>query len=150
MLEAVAEHGVHITFVATPEPGNGARREITGFAYTVGLWQTFEQPELCVFGLGPEDVQELFDAITEDCEDGKRFHGGQKVDGLMVDYAVRLLEVPWEQAAKHCEGIVWAYEDQPVPVVQLVWPDKNRRWPWEDGVRDGFREAQPLLGQPPK
>jgi hypothetical protein len=33
--------------------------------------------------------------------------------------------------------------------VQLVWPDKEKRWPWQDGVRQGFRDVQPLLGPRP-
>ena len=43
----------------------------------------------------------------------------------------------------------WAYEGEEFPVVQLVWPDKQGRWPWEDGVRAGFRDAQPVLAMRP-
>ncbi|MCK5944935.1 MAG: DUF4262 domain-containing protein, partial [Planctomycetes bacterium] len=38
------------------------------------------------------------------------------------------------------------YQDEPFDCVQLVWPDKEKRWPWQDGVRQGFRDVQPLLG----
>jgi hypothetical protein len=33
--------------------------------------------------------------------------------------------------------------------VQLVWPDKQGRWPWQDDVRRGFAALQPLLDRLP-
>jgi hypothetical protein len=34
------------------------------------------------------------------------------------------------------------------PVRQLVWPDRNGLWPWEDGASHGCREDQPRGWQP--
>ncbi len=37
------------------------------------------------------------------------------------------------------------YGDVDVPVLQLVYPDKQGRWPWDADVREGFRDSQPVL-----
>ncbi|MFK7739910.1 MAG: DUF4262 domain-containing protein [Planctomycetota bacterium] len=143
LLETVAEHGVHITYVA-PASGRGA-----GMAFTVGLWEKYEQPEVVVFGLEPDGAHDLLNAIADECAEDRRFADGEKHDDLLVGYSVRFVAVPPEQVVEHCHGMTWAYEDKPVPCVQLVWPDKNRRWPWQEGVREGFRKVQPVLGNVP-
>lgn len=139
LLADVDEHGLHVTFVR-PE---GAA---TSCAYTVGLWHKHRHPEVVVFGLELDAVDELCGALAEEVEDGKRFAAGEQHAGLLVDYAVRFLEVPADTAAGLCDDIAWAYEGEAVPLLQLVWPDKNQRWPWQDDVREGFKKAQPLLG----
>jgi hypothetical protein len=32
------------------------------------------------------------------------------------------------------------------PVLQIVWPDKQCRFPWESGFDEKARELQPVLG----
>lgn len=140
LLQTVAEHGVHIAYVQPADEGP------TCFAYTVGLWHHHQQPEVLVFGLDPDGAAELLNALADECDDGRRFCGGERHEGLLVDYAVRFVDVPAERAAALCEGVTWAYEGEAVPVVQLVWPDKQGRWPWSDGIKKGFTEVQPVLG----
>jgi uncharacterized protein DUF4262 len=40
---------------------------------------------------------------------------------------------------------LWFYEDDPFPLMQCFWPDKEGRFPWDDGCDDYVRNAQPLL-----
>jgi hypothetical protein len=128
VLADVAEQGVHVVHV----PRDGGQGP--SYSYTVGLWESFQQPEVVVFGM-PEDVaQDLLQA-------------GDRRDDLLVGYPVRFFPVPADVVASHLGLAVWAYEGAPFAVVQLVWPDKQGRWPWEPDVRDGFAEAQPVPGR---
>ncbi len=140
ILADVEEHGLHIVHV--PEDDEGP-----GFSFTIGLWHSFEQPEVIVFGLPSETAHELLNAIADDASDGKRFLADSKHDGLLVDYPVRFLEVPKGAYGEYLGFARWAYLGDEFPCVQFVWPDKQGRWPWDAGTRDGFRESQPVLAK---
>jgi hypothetical protein len=140
ILEDIEEHGVHIVHV--PEGDKGP-----GFSSTVGLWHTFEQPEVIVFGMPPEVAHELLDAIADEANDAQTFVAGSQHEGLLQHYPVRFLAVPMAVHGEYFRSARWAYEGSEFPAVQLVWPDKQGRWPWDDGVRQVFRECQPLLAK---
>ncbi|MCU0866428.1 MAG: DUF4262 domain-containing protein [Planctomycetes bacterium] len=140
LLADIAESGVHIVHV---EVDDGAT-----YSYTVGLWERFEQPEVIVFGL-PDDVAgDLLDTVADEVAEGRKFRAGEKHDGLLVGYPARFFDVPKALLELLLPDAVWAYQDTEFPCVQLVWPDKQGRWPWEPGVRDGFAAAQPVPGRP--
>ena len=61
---------------------------------------------------------------------------------------MRFVGVPREVQAEYFGTAQWAYEGADFPCVQLVWPDKQGRWPWDPSSRDGFRGLQPVLGRP--
>ena len=61
----------------------------------------------------------------------------------------RMLAVPAAQTARWFELAAAAYGDA-FPCLQMVWPDKEKRWPWDEGARDAFVKSQPLLGPLPQ
>lgn len=139
-LEDIVEYGVHIVHV--PESDDGP-----AFSFTIGLWHQFGQPEVIAFGL-PEDVaHELLNAIADEADDGRMFRDGEKHDGLLVGYAVRFVAVPRSAHGTYLGLCEWAYDGEPFECVQLVWPDKQGRWPWDASAREGFRDSQPVLGR---
>ena len=138
VLQNIAERKVHVLHIEAHE-GTPA------FSYTVGLWHNFEQPEVLVFGLEPDVADDLLHTLADACIDGKRFAAGEKHEGLLEGFAVRFLDVPEQKAGELYGGASWAYQNKPFRGVQLIWPDKERRWPWQEGVRQGFRDMQPML-----
>lgn len=142
VLDDVEAHGLHIVHV----PGDD---DAPGYSFTIGLWHSFEQPEVILFGLDPEVAQDLLDAIADEASEDRKYLDGTRHDDVLVGYPVRFLAVPKEQYVEHLGPALWAYEGHEFPCVQLVWPDKQGRWPWEPGVREGFAEAQPVLGRRP-
>lgn len=140
LFDDIEEYGVHIVHV--PEEDDAP-----GFSFTVGLWHTFEQPEVVVFGLAEEVAHDLLNALADDAAEDKKFLADTRHDGVLVGYPVRFIAVPKAQYDDYLGSAVWAYEGDDFPCVQLVWPDKQGRWPWEAGVREGFAAAQPVLGR---
>jgi hypothetical protein len=143
LLADVAEQGLHVVHVA---PGNGA----VAHAYSVGLWHHFAQPEVIVFGLDPAIAAELLEAVADEADAGHPCTAGSARDDLLRGYPVRFLAVPPPLVASHLPLAHWAYEGEDPPAVQLVWPDKQGRWPWQDDVRSGFAALQPLLDRLPR
>jgi len=139
VLSDVAEQGVHIVHVPATE-------ESAAFSATIGLYFQFEHPELIVFGLPEEVAEDLLNAVTDAADDGSRFEHGKNYKDLLVGYPVRFLNIPADRVADYMNTAKWAYGDKEFPVMQLVWPDKQHRWPWQEGVREVFRGAQPIIG----
>lgn len=141
ILDAIETEGLHVEHVATDDG--------SGFAFTVGLWHTFGQPEVIVFGLEEHVADELFEEIADLAHEGAKFLADTQHDGLLQHYPSRFLAVPKGFYREFLGVAVWAYEGDGFDAVQLVWPDKQGRWPWDDGVREVFRECQPLLEREP-
>jgi hypothetical protein len=138
LLEDVEVHGVHIVHV--PEESGGP-----GFTFSVGLWENFDQPEVIVFGLPQEIAHELVNLIADEANEGQQFLAGTRQEGLLEGYPVRFVDVPRACYADYLGAACWAYEGDAFPAVQLVWPDKQGRWPWDPEARQGFRASQPVL-----
>jgi len=140
ILDDVEEFGLHI--VSVPEDG-----QAPGFSFSIGMWESFDHPEVVVFGLPDEVAVELLNGVADEVSEGKTFPAGTKHDGLLQDYPVQFVEVPNAAVREFLATAVWAYDGADFPAVQLVWPDKQGRWPWDAGVREGFRGMQPVLGR---
>jgi hypothetical protein len=144
LLDAVETAGVHVVHVPRGgSPGGTA----TDCSYSVGLWESFQQPEVVVFGLPAEVAGELIELIADEADEGHHFLDGTRHEGLLQEYPVRFVEVPKSHYAGSLAAACWAYEGDGFPAVQLVWPDKQGRWPWDPAAREGFAASQPVLGR---
>lgn len=140
ILAAIDANGVHIESVA-------AVGDQPAYSYTVGMTYSFAAPEILVFGLEAEVAADLLNAVADEAADGKTFAAAQELRGLVDNYPVRFLAVPQAQLAALLPVAGWANEGDKFACLQLVWPDKQGRWPWQAGVREGFAALQPVLGQ---
>jgi hypothetical protein len=123
------------------------------FAYTIGLWHTFRRPEVVMFGLDGKNMVHWLNA----CVRRGRDHGwpteGEEFPGVLDGFPVQLRPVhaSWDDALF---GTAWRfYQHATVPVVQLVWPDRNGVWPWQEGATVTSRTLQafawlPVAGHP--
>jgi hypothetical protein len=115
--------------------------ETPHFTYSVGFHETLDLPEVIVFGLGAETGHSLLADVYERGKAGETFEPGVRYDGFLVDYPVEFREVaaprrPLNMARAH-------YRPDDFPAMQLCWPDKAGRFPWEDGY-DLPPHVQPL------
>ena len=116
-----------------------------GYSFSIGLSHSFRHPEVLVFGLSPEVAQELINLVADEVSNGREFKKGCESDDLLRGYPVRFTPVSSDYHAQYLGNARWAYEGRPFEVVQLVYPDKQGRWPWDISTRDGFRDNQPVL-----
>ena len=125
------------------------------YAYTIGLEDRFGFPEVCLFGLAPVACRGLFGLVVDALAGGTEFpfdaafigllDGGQPAAFLTVD-------------AEGCAGLFPALTDHRAGegldptafrMVQLAWPDRNGRLPWEAGFAEHLLPVQLLLADPP-
>jgi uncharacterized protein DUF4262 len=115
-----------------------------GWAYTIGL-HTHGLPELIVVGgMSPADQHCAIDELARRTLDGDVIEPG-RVDSDVIDgFDVTYVEVvdtgtDWFAVANRLQSGFRA--------LQVVWPDLDGRFPWEDGY-DIPVEYQCLLGLP--
>ena len=120
--------------------------EAPEFAYTIGLYEKFGHPEIIIFGLAPESMHGILNHCGDMIRGGKRFRLGESVSDVLDGYDVRFRAVTAQ--ASYADYLGYGcrhYGDQVFPVLQLLWPDKQQRFPGDDAAPDFLAQRQPLL-----
>lgn len=116
------------------------------YAYTIGMVQSFDQPELICFGLPANIVGASLNTVADMARDGKVFTNGDRVRGVFRGIEVELRTFPKEQYADNLSRAVECYGSTEFPVLQLYYPDANGLFPWDAGSL--VAASQPMFDQP--
>jgi len=103
------------------------------FAYTVGLMERGCTAELVMTGIPMNTAAVILNEIA-----AAIVNSGEKIPPaeypLPGGYVLKAVAFTPRQGSDIHLGVARAYYDRPdVPVVQYVWPDKEHRYPWDDG-----------------
>ena len=120
------------------------------FAYSIGLFQTYEHPEIILVGLDAETAHTIINDVGAAVRDGKRYAAGTTSDEFLEGYEVTFRAVPDHQYGAYLGWGRRYYAGRAVPALQLVFPDRSGRWPWDDHASPEFRAAQPILADTPE
>ncbi|MBA3700349.1 MAG: DUF4262 domain-containing protein [Planctomycetes bacterium] len=142
VLSHVEDYGWHISGIKADE-----QQGTPPYAFSVGLYYTFEVPEMLVVGLPLQQSAALINVIGELVKAGKRFICETPRSDLMPGRVVMLRPV----AARHYRAelgfAVWFYRSLPrvFPCWQAIWSDTNGRFPWDAQVDPAVRRVQTLF-----
>lgn len=143
LIETVRTHGWQVTHVFNPDD---AKPE---FSYSIGIFGTLNAPELIVTGIPKGPAGGIINLYGKRIRDETRaYRAGAFVDDLIEGYPAFLIDVtisPLKEAYALSAG--WYYERGDFPMLQLVWPSIEGRWPWERDQEALLRD-QPLLATP--
>lgn len=138
ILKNIQKYGWHANGI----PGEGSSPD---WAYSVGLFAKYGQPELIVFGLDIATMHEMITRYADLLQSGKEFGKGSKIDGIFQDKTCVLREVHGAWREPLLRSASWYYHYQEYPVLQCFWPDRHGYFPWDDLCNKRSRKAQPLL-----
>jgi hypothetical protein len=115
------------------------------WAYSIGIWHTLRAPEVCVFGLPARTGMNIVNVVGDLLREGGRLEEGQRRDDVLngYDVVVRMVQPHWYQ--RFFGAGIDFYQRPPMPMMQVFWPDREGRLPWEPGADDWCRESQPQL-----
>lgn len=139
---AIERYGWAVKLVGASDDGlDGA------FAYTVGLTDR-GLPEFAIAGLSPNTMHAIVNELAERALAGADLDHGQQLDDILTDFDTVLVagSAPfsrdgiWPGAALERSG-------KSIRLLQLVWPDRTRRFPWDEGYTLPPR-LQPVLSAP--
>ncbi len=142
LVEKVREYGFFIPYVVDDGPTPNFRQS---FGYTVGLWRSWQVPEVIVFGLPSDNCQGMLSEIADRAAAGTPVPTGKRVSDVATGLDIALLPIRPAEKLAHLRSARWFYGQDDFPAVQLVWPDTQGLFPWQDGFDARFANDQPDL-----
>jgi hypothetical protein len=134
----IQHYGLHILKVAGDD-------DWPEFTYSVGLFHSFEHPEVIVLGLPGDVAHSLVNGLADEVRSGHRFIASEETENVLEGYPCTFRAVPPHHVGAHFGWASWFYDGEPFPALQLVYPDRARRWPWDPDISPGFLAQQPVL-----
>ena len=129
----------------------------SGYVYTVGFYLNLNHPEFLLMGVSTNAAARMLNHLFSYVESGNTIKDGE---GVRYDFGIgerRLVAqaVPQERYFDYLGWGCWFYRSllfkvSPVaehkfPVLQLCWPDKEGKYPWEGECDASVRVAQTLI-----
>ena len=139
LLADIDKYGWHVLLVAEDEKG-------PGFAYTVGLYKTYNHPEIAFIGLIPDLAHILINNIGDAVKQGKVYQNGWSYPDILHNFKCHMLKVKKEHYQEYFGYGSWYYKSDDFPVLQCVYPTVKGVYPWEQNFPDNSKDLQPLLG----
>ncbi|WP_134088719.1 DUF4262 domain-containing protein [Olivibacter sp. XZL3] len=135
---SIASNGWHVIMVKSTayQPS---------FAYTIGLWQNFNHPEVICLGLPAETMHLILNDIGELIKQGETIQLNKPYQDFLEDYLTTFISVDPSNIKDYFGAALAHYQDLTMPALQFVWPDKNHRFPWAENFEPSFKRLQPLL-----
>lgn len=118
---------------------------LPGFAYTIGLHQQFGHPEIICFGLPMELTGSILNDACLRIKEGQSFKPGNQYTDFLQDFTVQFIPVDKSFYPNYFGTASDFYGHHDYTALQLVWPDKQQRFPWEPDFNPVWKRKQPLL-----
>jgi hypothetical protein len=140
LLSDVAQYGWHIPHIFADETG-------PCYSFSVGFYLKFGHPEILVMGLSQPVAHKFINLIGGHLMTGRVFHPRERTDVLAQGFECCFIPIATEHYQEYLGYDIWFYRSlkQPFPALQLVWPDKQGRFPWESDYDQRFFSLQKLL-----
>ena len=119
------------------------------FVYTCGLMTTFCHPKAIILGLNPRAACSVLEVMVEDIRGGRSFASPGSYDGVLVEFPIAIRAVHSSQhelylgyTMGHCR---YTGNAGGLVAVQVFWPDKQGRFPFDSSCSPAVAALQPRL-----
>jgi Domain of unknown function (DUF4262) len=118
------------------------------WAYSVGMWLTCQSTELISCGIPVQNAAGIINAIGSRIADGDEIGPDDVItDVCPAPLMLRPVDLSWRMTSLFALSDAFYGFVRP-PYLQVLWADRNGRFPWEPGFQSGFLGMQPLLWLP--
>ena len=131
----VREHGWFRTNVFGEEA-------LPGFSYITGFWLSAQTPEIIVFSMKAQIAHDLLWDMFRDGRAGVKYPVAMRTNQIFANAPAYLFPVAKNRYREHLGWSRWFYGGDDFPCLQLVWPDRDGLFPWEQGFDESFRQDQ--------
>jgi hypothetical protein len=115
------------------------------FAYSIGLTKSFSHPEIICFGLSNNLAHEIINDVAEIVKKGEIIESGKIYSEIFKDSRATFLEVDKKNIPDYFGAGLNYYGNEKFNAFQLIWTDRNDKFPWEEYFEEEFLYKQPLL-----
>lgn len=134
----IEKFGLHVIMVSSTN-------YLPSFAYSIGLTRTYNHPEIICFGLPNSLGHEIINDVTEIIKGGKIIESGKVYPEIFKDSRATFLKVDKRSIKDYFGAALNYYINEDFNAFQLIWTDRNDKFPWEDNFEEEFSYKQPLL-----
>lgn len=138
IVENIEKYGCHLALLE-------ADNYLPAFVYSIGLFKKFNHPEIICFGLNTNVMGGILNHARDLIKQGEKFELNKLYRGFLEGYYIQFISVDKDYYPSYLGYAGWFYGDFNFPVLQIVWPDKQSKFPWEDNFNPNWKFKQPLL-----
>jgi len=116
------------------------------YVFTVGFYYSYGHPEVVIMGMEHQVAHQFLQVMALEIQEGKRYEDGH-ADTELASLPMAFRSVALEHYRGYLGYCLWFYQNlpDPFPTVQLVWPDRAGKFPWDDGYEEQFFALQKRL-----
>jgi hypothetical protein len=115
------------------------------FSYTTGFWHGLEAPEILLCSLPEQTAYNVLWGVFRYFKSGQRPSIGVPTPGIFGNADAVFLPVARKHFGTYMRTTRWFYGHEDFPCLQLFWPDRLGKFPWEAGFEEKFKKDQPDL-----
>ncbi len=140
-IDKIEEYGCFVLTV-----GSKAHRELN-YTYTIGLYDTSGKPDLITAGLHHEVAHSCLNEAAKRLRAGIDLTQGRHSDLIgNVDCEFRPVDPKWVRRLMNWAN--WYYDGADYPVLQVIYPDLQNRFPEDEGFNHHFDQPFMQPGAP--
>jgi len=122
-----------------------ATRYLPSFAYTIGLWKNYQHSEIIAFGLTTDTLHAILNIAGENIKAGVKYTIGQNYSEFFINSDAQFLTVDNRNIRDYFGYAIWFNRGTDFPAIELIWTDRNNKFPWDEDYQEEFLYRQPLL-----
>ncbi|WP_111672321.1 DUF4262 domain-containing protein [Algoriphagus litoralis] len=139
ILENIERYGCHLALLE-------ADSYLPAFVYSIGLFKKFGHPELICFGLKTDVMASILNIACDLIKSGETLTTNRLYSEFLEGYQIQFIPVDKDFYPNYVGYGGWFYGNTfDFPLLQLVWPDKQQRFPWDQDFNSNWKFSQPLL-----
>lgn len=114
--------------------------------YSIGITESTGEPEIIVMGLETKQAQGFINRYYQLIKSGDTPVPGTPTDQL-ASIPMQTREVDIDSYKDHlCQAYEFNIQNNnEIKAVQLVFPDGNGRWPWDENATESFKKVAHIL-----
>jgi Domain of unknown function (DUF4262) len=122
-----------------------ATNYLPSFGYTVGLFAKYNHSELIAFGLSTKTIHAILNIGGEMVKKGQVLKTKTRYSDFFENGGAQFLTVDPGNTKDYFGYAIWFNKSTEFPSLQLVWTDRQGRYPWEGNFEKDLLLKQPLL-----
>lgn len=139
LLADIGSHGWHLVGISEDD-------DSPAYVFSVGLFHTLGQPEICIFGLSDTAVMgQIINGIGDLMREGQRFDDWHSSEDVLDGYQCIFRAVNEAHYHEYFGYARWFYQGNEFPMLQCVWPDRSGSFPWDSDFNPQMLLSQPVL-----
>jgi Domain of unknown function (DUF4262) len=101
-----------------------------------------------LYGRSRATSHAILKTLTDDIEKNSQPDLTDPTGHLLLGMRCQFVEVNPRYYSDYVGFALWYYRKRRFPLFQIVWPNNDGLFPWDQQASKPFKEWQPVLGEP--